>query len=98
MPSTALRNFVAHGFAVLHAASESIRKSELSSRFAGEDLLKTVLFNEGFTCQQHETAANNRAIRVIMNVFLNNQRKRTTETVVTDQVVALKSSKRLKEE
>jgi hypothetical protein len=98
VPSSALGNFVAHGFAILDAASDIIRQSELPSRYAGEDLLKTVLVNEGFVCQNHEIAANFRAIRIIMNVFLNNQRKRTTETVVTDKVVALKSSKRLKEE
>ena len=95
-PSAALGNFVAHGFAVLNAAANIIQDSSLPSRFVAEDLLKTFLCNEGFVCEQHEDIANNRAIRNICNVFLNNQRKRRTETVVKDGVVALKQSKRSK--
>ena len=95
-PSAALGNFVAHRFAVLNAAANIIQDSSLPSRFVAEDLLKTVLCNEGFVCEQHEDIANNRAIRIICNVFLNNQRKRRTETVVKDRVVALKQSKRSK--
>ena len=95
-PAAALGSFVAHGFAVLNAAASFIQESDLPSRFAADDLLKPVLYNEGFGCQQHESIANNRAILMIANTFLNNQRKRRTETVVKDRVVALKQSKRLK--
>ena len=95
-PSAALGNFVAHGFAVLNAAVNIIQDSSLPSRFVAEDLLKTVLCNEGLVCEQHEDIANNRAISIICNVFLNNQRKRRTETIVKDRVVALKQSKRSK--
>ena len=75
-PSAALGNFVAHGFAVLNAAANIIQDSSLPSRFVAEDLLKTVLCNEGFVCEQHEDIANNRAIRIICNVFLNNQEEK----------------------
>ena len=95
-PCAALGNFVAHGFAVLNAAANITQDSILPSRFVAEDLLKTVLCNEGFVCEQHEDIANNRGIRIICNAFLNNQRKRRTETVVKDRVVALKQSKRSK--
>ena len=95
-PSAALGNFVAHGFAVLNAAANIIQDSSLPLRFVAEDLLKTFLCNEGFVCEQHKDIANNRAIGIICNVFLNNQRKRRTETVVKDRVVALKQSKRSK--
>ena len=67
-------------------------KSDPLEKFVAEDLL----CNEGFVCEQHEDIANKRAIRIICNVFLNNQRKRRTETVVKDRVVALKQSKRSK--
>ena len=59
-PSAALGNFVAHGFAVLNAAANIIQDSSLPSRFVAEDLLKTVLCNEEFVCEQHEDIANNR--------------------------------------
>ena len=96
VPSTGLSNYVAHGFAILHAASEFIRNSDLSSRVAGEELLKTVLQSEGFVCAKHEETACKRTNRMITNVFLNNQRKRTTDKVVKDRVVGFKKCKRTK--
>ena len=95
--SLAFSSYVATGFAVLDACSDAIRKSDLTSRLAGEYILKKVLLsNNGFTCASHEAIISCHAIRIISNVFFNNQRKRTTETVVNDRVAAFKKSKRTK--
>ena len=96
VPSAGLGNYVAHGFAILHAATDLIRNSDLPSRVAGEELLKRTLHAEGFVCAKHEKTACTRTNRIITNVFLNNQRKRTTDSVVKDKVVAFKKSKRSK--
>ena len=95
-PSAALSNFVAHGLAMLHATSDLIRKSPLSSRLAGEEILKSCLHSEGFVCEKHEQSAYEKTIRTISNVFFNNQRKRNSETVVKDMVADFKKSKRRK--
>ena len=87
-PSAALSNFVAHGLAMLHATSDLIRKSRLSSRLAGEEILKSCLHSEGFVCEKHEQSAYEKTIRTISNVFFNNQRKRNSETVVKQWLIS----------
>ena len=96
VPSLGLSNYVASGFAILDACSDSIRRSLLPARKAGEHILRKFLIGEGFCCPVHEAAVCARAIRIITNVFFNNQRKRLTEVVVNDRVVAFKKSKRTK--
>ena len=96
IPSPAFSSYVATGFAVLDACSDAIRKSDLTSRIAGEHILKNVLNNHGFTCTSHKAIVSCHAIRIISNVFFNNQHKRSTETVVNDRVTAFKKSKRTK--
>lgn len=96
VPSEALGDFVASGFAVLDACRTIIRNSPLAARKAGEYILSRSLDYQGFCCETHETIVFDHAIRIISNVYFNNQRKRLTETVLKDQVVAFKKNKRAK--
>ena len=94
--SPQLNCYVAKCFALLDACSVTIRKSALDSRKAGENVLKMVSKDLNFSCPKHESVILNHAMRIITNVFFNNQRKRTTETVVDDRVAAFKRTKRSK--
>ena len=61
-------------------------------------LLQKFLSNDeyGFTCSTHEASVCAKAIRVMLNAFLNNQQKYLIESVVNDQVVSFKKLKRNK--
>ena len=94
--SPQLNFYVAKCFALLDACSPSIRMSPLDSRMAGENVLQMISKDENFCCPKHDPVISRHAIRIITNVFFNNQRKRTTETVVDDRVAAFKKTKRTK--
>ena len=92
--SPALNDYVAMGFAILGA-----RKSDVPERKAGEHILHKFLSQDeygGFTCPIHQSAMCTKTNRIITNVFFNNQRKRSTESVVTNRLAALKKPKRAK--
>ena len=91
--SSEMKEYVAESFAHLDASSALIRKSGIPERLAGEEILKT-LSRPSLFCKEHEKVHIVRVDRIISNVFFNNQRKRTTESVVIDRVVAFKRSKR----
>ena len=96
-PSISLANFIANGFAILDSCSEILRTSTVPARLAGEYVLSSRLTMENFFCEFHESSIHKRAITTICNIFFNNQRKRNTETVRENQVMALKRQKRLKQ-
>lgn len=96
VPSQGLSEFVASGFAILDACSTIVRNSPLTARRAGEFILSKSLDIQGFCCETHEKIVFDHAIRIINNIYFNNQRKRSTETVLKDQVVAFKKNKRAK--
>ena len=95
VPSESLSIVVAQGFALLDACSEIIRTSNLSSRKAGESILGSFLCeDEIMDCEQHNAKVSHLMSRIIINIFFNNQRKRTSESVVKDRVAAFKKLKR----
>ena len=91
-------NYVSLGFAILDACETSIRKSNVPARKVGEHILQKVLSKDeyGFTCSTHEAGICAKAIRIMVNVFFNNQRKHSTDSVVNDRVVPFKKPKRTK--
>ena len=94
--SEALQNYVASGFAILDACENTINKSGIPSRKAAEHILhKYLCANEyGFACTGHESSVSSNVIRKVTNVFYNNKRKSSTESVVDDRVKKFKSVKR----
>jgi len=95
-PSKALRECVAQGFAYLDACSDIIRESAVPARRAGEYILKEFIDGENLVCREHDERIFRHLTRTVTNIFFNNQRKRTNESVVTDRVAAFKRSKREK--
>jgi hypothetical protein len=91
--SEELGEYVAQSFAHLDASSTLIRRSTVPEREAGEEILRT-LGRPKLFCEAHEMFNSARVDRMITNVFFNNQRKRLTESVVKDRVVAFKKIKR----
>lgn len=89
--------YVALSFAYLDASSSIIRSSKVPSRKAGEEILKKLHFRPQLFCEDHRIENSARVDRVITNIFFNNQRKRLTESVVKDRVVAFKKIKRTRE-
>ena len=93
--SLVLNNYVPLGFAVLDAREATIRKFNVPTRNMGEHLQRKVLSNNeyGFTCSTHGASIYAKTIRVMVNLFFNNQRKYSTDSVFNDQVVLFKKLK-----
>lgn len=96
IPSKTLSELVSYGFALLDASSAVIRRSSLPSRKAGESLLNEYLNTSNLCCEKHEAVVSVRIIKIIVNCFFNNQRKRNNESVVNDRIVLFKKNKREK--
>lgn len=96
VPSEGLSAFVSQGFALLDASSSIIQASPLPSRYAAEKVLEEFLKNRVVECEVHDKHLCSKIIRIISNIFLNNKRKKSTDSVVKDKVTAFKRSKREK--
>lgn len=96
VPSEGLSAFVSQGFALLDASSSIIQSSPLPSRYAAENVLREFLTERVVECEMHNKLLVSKIIRIISNIFLNNKRKKSTDSVVKDKVVAFKRSKREK--
>ena len=96
--SVALKNYVASCFATLDACETVICKSNIPARHVAEYILKKVLLNAeyGFTCINHEAIVSSKIIRIVTNIFFNNQWKRSNEKVIKDRVGEFKKTKRTK--
>ena len=96
--SDALQNYVASAFDILDASKSAIIKSGVPSRIAGEHTLKKFLSADefGFSCTGHESLMCAKVIRTVTNVFLNNKRKQSTESVAENRVAEMKRPKRCK--
>ena len=96
--SDALQNYLASAFAILDASETAIIRSRVPSRKACEHtLMKFLSIDEfGFTCTGHESLMCGKVIRTVTNVFLNNKRKQSTESVTENRVAEFKMPKRLK--
>ena len=91
VPSLNLENYVSTAFAILDFSYGAISKYGLPSRLAAETVLKHV-FNsfQTLTCEAHENAGQTFTNRTIANIYLNNQRKISTDAVVADRVRSFK--------
>ena len=87
VPSLNLSNYVSTAFAILDFSYGAISNCGLLSRQAAETVLKHV-FNsfQTFTCEAHESAGQTFTNRTVANIYLNNQRKISTDVVVADGV------------
>ena len=65
-------------------------RSKVPSRKAGKQILMIFLDDCNVACAQHQEAVLENVIITLTNIFINNQRKRKTETVVKDRVSAFK--------
>ena len=92
VPSLNLANYVSTTFAILDFSYGAI-----PSRLAAETVLKHV-FNrfQTFTYVAHESTGQTFTNRTIANIYLNNQRKISTDAVVTDGVRSFKKRQREK--
>ena len=97
VPSLNLASYVSTTFAILDFSYGAISKCGLPSRLAAETVLKHV-FNrfQTFTYVAHESAGQTFTNRTIANIYLNNQRKISTDAVVTDGVRSFKKRQREK--
>ena len=89
------QSFVAKSFAVLDAFNSIIRKSGIPVRKVGEHALDKFLPSSDFdvfSCPIHQHDLYAKVRRKVANVFFNNQRKRTTENVVSDKVAVFKKT------
>ena len=70
-----------------------INNSNLPARVAAEHTSKKVLLNDGFVCDQHDAVVCKYTIRIIANIFVNNKRKLSTNSVLFDGMKSLKKRK-----
>ena len=94
VPSEGLSAFVSQAFALLDASSPNIQSSPLPSRYAAEKLLGEFLTGRVVECDIHDKQLFSKIIRIISNIYLNNKRKKLTDSVIKDKVAAFKRSKR----
>ena len=94
VPSEGLSAFVSQGFALLDFSSSTIQSSSLPSRYAAEKVLSEFINERVVHCDVHNELLFNKIIRIISNIFLNNKRKMTTDSIEKDKIAAFKRSKR----
>ena len=85
-------------FVILGFSYEAISKCGLRSRLAAGTILRHV-FNsfQTFTCEACESAGQTFTNSTIANIYLNNQRKTSTDAVEADGVRSFKKRQREKE-
>ena len=91
VPSPSLTSFVSSGFAILDIAQSKILKhNTIQTRAAAHAVLMEFLpADSQFSCVKHVEWARKWAIKVVTNVFFNNERKHSTNSVSDDRVVAI---------
>ena len=94
VPSPNLANYVSTAFAILNFLYGAMSKCGLPSRLAAETVLKHA-FNsfQTFACEAHESAGQTFTNGTIANIYLNNQRKISTDAVIADGVRSFKKDK-----
>ena len=95
-PSESLSDQVAQSFAILDATSDVLRQSVLPARLVAEHLLSKAIPPGNYCCEKHEASTSRKVRRIVTNVFLNNERKRKTSSVLEDKIRAFKRLKREK--
>ena len=95
-PSQPLSDYVSQCFALLDATFDEIQRSFLPARVFAEQILSSNVVSTGFVCDDHEDMACRKINKIICNIFLNNERKRKTSSVIDDKVKVFKRLKREK--
>ena len=95
VPSLNLENYVSTAFALLDFSYGAISKCGLPLQLAEETVLKHV-FNsfETFTYETHGSAGQTFTNHTIANIYLNNQRKISTDAEVANGVRSFKKRQR----
>ena len=87
VPSRELSNFVSHAFAILDFFDKYISKyPSLGVRRAAIHLLTKYVGDDNFSCDKHNLDITKRVFKSITNVYYNNKRKISTDTVRKDDV------------
>ena len=98
VPSSPLAEFVQGFFAILDYTDKFIEKEKcLTTRGAGEKILKLYAPKSIFTCTDHIELGHKFGARIIVNLFYNNKQNRTSDEVRKDAVVSFKTRQRLKD-
>ena len=95
-PSLPMSSAVSQAFAILDATSETIRNSHVPARKAGMRILQHYLDCSFIVCSKHTEALSARLMKVVCNCFFNNQRIRSNELIVKQNVAEFKRPKRQK--
>ena len=86
-----LSNYVCEDFALLDYFNEIINKSDIPARTACEYTLINMLDSyQPISCLNHERKIQLFVNRVISNIFLNNKRKLSTDSVLVDTIKSFK--------
>lgn len=97
IPSMNLANYVCSAFAMLDFTAPTTLKSDIADRTAAEHVLFHQLQSfETFTCDTHKEKGQKLANRIITNIYFNNKRKQSTDTVMKDKVKSFKKRQREK--
>ena len=97
IPSLNLANYVCSAFAMLEFLFGIITESGIPMLKAAESVLMRFLYLfETFTCSVHEHSGKRLANQTVANIFFNNERKITTDSVVADHVTTFKKRQRKK--
>ena len=95
IPSLNLVNYVCDAFAVLSATENDLtNQAKLTSRNAAKEALSYMMVCCNFTCEDHKVDHQKVVISTIVNVFFNNERKKSTASVRNDNIASFKNQKR----
>ena len=95
-PSLSLFTYICNSFAVLDVSAEAIFRSGIPIRQGAEYILKQVVKPDRFSCDKDSDQACHKINRIVTNIFCNNKRKISTNSVITDRVHQFKRFKRTK--
>ena len=87
IPSYALSEYTCSAFAVLDFIFHKINNSDLPIQVAAKKAVCHMLVEfEPYTCCDHESSGNIFANKMIVNIYCNNARKISSDSVVKDRV------------
>ena len=93
--SYSLSNYVCEAFALLDYFNGTINKSDIPARTACEYTLINMLDSyQSISCLNHERKIQLFVNRIISNIFLNNERKLSTDFVSVDAIKSFKKRQR----
>ena len=89
-PNPFLSEFVCHAFSILDFISPIVLKhSSIPTRSLSERILSKMfdtLDTTNFTCQDHQDWGKKYTLRIIVNIFYNNQQKVSNDNVRKEQI------------